>query len=75
MRPNIDTVSGLGTCLDLVSVQSSQAKTGETITPDAEFMMGVNKISVKTLDLNKDFKEIAEQLDKIVKDNFNSGAA
>ncbi len=51
------------------------AKTGEAITPDADFMMGVNKISVKTLDLNKDFKEIAEQLDMIVKDNFISSVA
>ena len=29
-----------------------------------------NKISVKTLDLNKEFTDIAKQLDKIVVDNF-----
>lgn len=47
------------------------AKTGESITPDAEFMMGVNKISIKTLDLNRDFKEIAGQLDKIAESYFS----
>ena len=42
------------------------AKTEEAITPDCSFVMGGNKISVKTLDLNKEFKLIAAQLDKIV---------
>lgn len=42
------------------------AKTDEAITPDCSFVMGGNKISVKTLDLNKEFKLIAAQLDKIV---------
>lgn len=64
-------VKGLGN----VSGMLLYAKTGETITPDAEFMMGMNKISVKTLDLNHDFKEIAAQLDKIVAENFISSAA
>ena len=46
------------------------AKTEEAITPDCSFVMGGNKISVKTLDLNKEFKLIAAQLDKIVEDCF-----
>lgn len=46
------------------------AKTGETITPDCEFPMGGNRISVKTLDLNMDFKGIAMQLDKIAESHF-----
>jgi 5-methylcytosine-specific restriction enzyme subunit McrC len=46
------------------------AKTGESIAPNAEFMMSGNKISVKTLDLNLHFSQIAAQLDKIVADHF-----
>lgn len=46
------------------------AKTEEAITPDWSFVMGGNKISVKTLDLNKEFKLIAAQLDKIAEDHF-----
>jgi 5-methylcytosine-specific restriction enzyme subunit McrC len=46
------------------------AKTEETITPDSDFMMGGNKISVKTLDLNSNFNIIAEQLDWIVESCF-----
>jgi 5-methylcytosine-specific restriction enzyme subunit McrC len=48
------------------------AKTDEAITPDCSFVMGGNRISVKTLDLNKDFKLIASQLDKIVEEHFES---
>ena len=39
------------------------AKTEEAITPDCSFVMSGNKICVKTLDLNKEFKLIAAQLD------------
>lgn len=41
------------------------AKTGESITPNADYVMGGNKISVKTLDLSRDFRTIAAQLDDI----------
>lgn len=41
------------------------AKTEEEITPDCIFNMGGNRIGAKTLDLNKDFKLIAKQLDSI----------
>ena len=42
------------------------AKTEEDITPDCSFVMGGNRISVKTLDLNREFKGIAEQLERVV---------
>lgn len=41
------------------------ARSGEIITPNAEYMMGENMISIKTLDLNTDFRMIAKQLDDI----------
>lgn len=46
------------------------AKTDEEIYPDNEYKMSGNKISVKTLDLNKEFSEIANQLDNIVANCF-----
>lgn len=47
------------------------AKTDETITPNNEFIMNGNKISVRTLDLNLMFSDIALQLDEIVKTHFD----
>ena len=41
------------------------AKTDEDITPDNTYLMAGNRISVKTLDLDKDFDGIRNQLDKI----------
>lgn len=46
------------------------AKTEEAITPDCSFVMSGNKICVKTLDLNKEFKLIAAQLDEIAEEYF-----
>ncbi|WP_348658840.1 5-methylcytosine-specific restriction endonuclease system specificity protein McrC [Heyndrickxia faecalis] len=46
------------------------ARTEETIVPDADFMMSGNKMSVKTLDLNTAFGNIAEQLDNIATSYF-----
>lgn len=43
------------------------AKTEEEVTPDCTFLMGGNRISAKTLDLNTDFQNIASQLDEIVR--------
>jgi 5-methylcytosine-specific restriction enzyme subunit McrC len=59
-------VSGTGK----VSGMLLYARTDEAITPDCSFVMGGNRISVKTLDLNKDFKLIAAQLDQIVEEHF-----
>jgi 5-methylcytosine-specific restriction enzyme subunit McrC len=46
------------------------AKTDETIQPDNAYQMSGNKISVKTLDLNLQFVEIAAQLNRIVEEHF-----
>ncbi len=42
------------------------ARTTESIHPDNEYMMDGNKISVKTLDLNREFREIKKQLEDII---------
>lgn len=47
------------------------AKTDETITPNNQFMMNGNKISVRTLDLNLMFSDISVQLDRIAKEHFD----
>lgn len=44
------------------------AKTEEAVTPDYEFVMGGNRISVKTLDLNMEFSGIARQLEDMGKE-------
>lgn len=46
------------------------AKTEEAITPDCDFKMSGNKISVKTLDLNIAFNNIAAQLNRIAESYF-----
>lgn len=46
------------------------AKTDEIILPDNSYWMSGNKISVKTLDLNCEFSEIANQLNRIVEQLF-----
>lgn len=46
------------------------AKTNEEIVPNEKFLMGKNKIQIKTLDLNKNFSEISNQLDAIIFDYF-----
>ena len=46
------------------------ARTDETIQPDNTYLMSGNRISVKTLDLNQEFPQIAAQLNDIVKAHF-----
>ena len=46
------------------------ARTEEAVVPDCSFVMGGNRIGVKTLDLNKDFSLIAAQLDGIAEEYF-----
>lgn len=41
------------------------ARTGEELIPDFDYGIGGNRIGVKTLDLNKPFALIAEQLDRL----------
>ena len=47
------------------------AKTDEAITPNNKFMLSGNKISVRTLDLNLMFCDIANSLNQIVKEHFD----
>lgn len=47
------------------------AKTNESIAPNCDFQISGNKISVRTLDLNVPFQEIAEQLNKIATSYFD----
>lgn len=47
------------------------AKTDEEIQPNNVYQMHGNQISVKTLDLNLPFVEIAAQLDRIVDSHFS----
>lgn len=46
------------------------AATDEAIQPDNRYRMSGNQISVKTLDLNRNFSEISAQLNRIVGDYF-----
>ncbi len=46
------------------------ALTDEEIQPNESYQMSGNKISVRTLDLNREFSEIAEQLNVIVREHF-----
>ena len=46
------------------------AATDEAIQPDNRYQMSGNQISVKTLDLNRNFSEISAQLNRIVEDHF-----
>jgi len=50
------------------------AKTDETIQPDSTYVMSGNRISVKTLDLNQKFSDIADQLKRIAKEYFGNEA-
>lgn len=46
------------------------ARTQDQIQPNNSYRMGVNQISVQTLDLNLPFTVIADQLERIVEDYF-----
>lgn len=46
------------------------AKTDEAVVPDNQYQMSGNKISVRTLDLNCDFPDIAAQLNQIAEEHF-----
>jgi len=49
------------------------AQTQEAVTPNYTYRMSGNKISVRTLDLYCDFKQIAAQLDGIAEEYFGVG--
>ena len=46
------------------------AATDEEVQPNQSYLMQGNRISVRTLDLNREFSEIASQLDQIVGEHF-----
>ena len=46
------------------------ARTDEAIQPDHTYQMSGNPITVRTLDLNREFSEIAAQLDRIAEDDL-----
>jgi 5-methylcytosine-specific restriction enzyme subunit McrC len=46
------------------------ARTDESEQPNNTYMMSGNKITVRTLDLNLEFQEIAEELNKIAYEHF-----
>lgn len=60
-----------GTEPHTVSGMLLYAATDEAIQPDNIYQMSGNKISVRTLDLNRDFPEIAVQLNEIVAEHFS----
>ena len=62
--------SGFGDRPHKVSGMLLYAKTDEDVQPDNEYQMSGNKISVRTLDLNLEFAEIAAQLNFIAKEHF-----
>ena len=47
------------------------ARTDEAVQPNNSYQMSGNKISVRTLDLNREFSEIATQLNAIVDEHFD----
>ena len=47
------------------------AKTDEEVTPNSDYVMSGNKISVKTLDLNQEFNDIKDDLLKIADYLYN----
>ena len=61
---------GFGSKPHTVSGMLLYAATDEAIQPDNSYQMSGNKISVKTLDLNREFSEIAAQLNAIVDEHF-----
>lgn len=60
----------IGADAPMVSGMLLYAKTDEQVQPDHIYHMSGNRVSVRTLDLNQDFPEIARQLDNIAKEHF-----
>ena len=43
-------------------------KTDENVQPDSKYMISRNKISVRTMDLSGNFKQIKDDLDNVAKE-------
>lgn len=50
------------------------ARTDDEVQPEGTYATSGNRISVATLDLNKDFKEISKALDDIARKHFPAAA-
>ena len=61
---------GLGNVQHTVSGMLLYAKTDEQMQPDHSYWMSGIRISVKTLDLNRNFPDISVQLNSIVDEYF-----
>lgn len=62
--------AGFGEKEHSVSGMLLYAKTDEQVQPDGDYLMSGNRISVKTLDLDCEFDEIAGQLNRIVQEHY-----
>lgn len=60
-----------GNASHTVSGMLLYATTDEAIQPNNSYQISGNKISVRTLDLYRDFSEIAKQLNDIVAEHFS----
>ena len=60
-----------GNKLHTVSGMLLYAGTDETIQPECSYQMSGNRISVRTLDLNKDFAQISGKLNMIIGEYFS----
>ena len=65
--------AGFGNEPHEVSGMLLYARTDEAVLPDVTYHMSGNRISVRTLDLNRPFPEIAAALDNIVREHFTAG--
>ena len=64
--------AGFGSEAHRVSGMLLYAKTDETVQPDGIYQMSGNQISVRTLDLNQEFREIAKTLNVIAESYFET---
>lgn len=62
--------AGFGNEAHRVSGMLLYARTDETVQPDGVYQLSGNQISVRTLDLNQEFREIAKELDAIAESCF-----
>lgn len=62
--------AGFGGQPHKVSGMLLYARTNEEIQPDQSYMMSGNRIEVRTLDLNQEFKQIEARLDGIAEEHF-----
>ena len=51
------------------------ARTDEEVQPSGSYLMSGNRIEVRTLDLDREFAEIAATLDGIAEDHFAKGGS